>query len=156
MGLLITLLIIISILILISIRVVYDYQKGIKFTLGKFTSVVSGGITLVFPIIQTMKKVDIRVRTIDVPKQECITKDNVTVTVDAVAYYRIIDAQKVILNVENYYYATSQLAQTTMRNVVGEVTLDELLANRESISEKIKEIVDRDTDPWGIDVVGST
>jgi len=153
MSLILISLSILAFILLISIRVVYDYQEGIKFTLGRFTNVVGGGITFVIPILQTMKKVDIRVRTIDVPKQECITKDNVTVTVDAVAYYKIKDAKRVILNVENYFYATSQLSQTTMRNVIGEVTLDELLANRESISEKIKNIVDRDTDPWGIEVV---
>ena len=129
-----------------------EYERGIKFTLGRYSSAMGPGLNLVIPIFQTYQKVDIRVKTIDVPKQDCITKDNVSVTVDAVAYYFISDVKKSILDVEDFYYAISQLAQTTMRNVIGEVTLDELLANRDKIAERIQEIVDKDSDPWGLKV----
>ncbi len=138
--------------LLLSIKVVYEYEKGIKFTLGKFTSIMEPGLNIVIPIIQTSVKVDMRVKTIDVPKQECITKDNVSVNVDAVTYYYVFDIKKAILGVENFYYAISQLSQTTMRDVIGSVTLDELLANREAISDKIKDIIDKVSDEWGLKV----
>jgi regulator of protease activity HflC (stomatin/prohibitin superfamily) len=129
-----------------------EYERGIKFTLGKFSSLMGPGINFVLPIIQSSQKVDIRVKTVDVPKQDCITKDNVSVNVDAVAYYYVYDVKKAILDVEDFYYAISQLAQTTMRDVVGEVTLDELLANRDEISNKIRGIIDKASDPWGLKV----
>jgi regulator of protease activity HflC (stomatin/prohibitin superfamily) len=138
--------------ILISIRQVNQYQRGVKFTLGKYTGTIEPGWRLVIPIFQSMMKVDMRVKAVDVPNQEAITKDNVSVMINAVIYYRVSDAAKAILEVENFYYATSQLAQTTMRNAVGEVTLDHLLQNREEVSTNISVIIDKATDPWGIKV----
>jgi len=139
-------------LILISIREIKQYERGVRFTLGKFTSIAEPGWRIVLPIFQKMAKVDIRTKAVDVPDQEAITEDNISVTINAVIYYAVKDANKAIIEVENYYYAVSQLAQTTMRNLVGEVTLDSLLKNREQIAAKIKESVDVATDPWGIDV----
>ena len=145
-------LIFVAIILLISIRQVNEYQRGVKFQFGKFLRVVSPGWRIILPIIQSMMKVDMRVKAVDVPLQEAITKDNVSAKINAVIYYRVTDAEKAILAVENFLYATSQLAQTTMRNVVGQLELDELLANREAAAQKIKDIVDRATDPWGIRV----
>ncbi len=140
------------ILIVVSIKQINQYERGVKFTLGKFTSEMDPGWRLVFPVIQSYQKVDMRVRAVDVPDQEAITKDNISVTVNAVIYYRISSANKAILEVENVYYAVSQLAQTTMRNIVGEVDLDQLLSNRDSIAERIRIIVDKATDVWGVQV----
>lgn len=144
----------ILIVILISIKQVNQYQRGVKFTLGRYTGMVNPGWRIILPIIQSMTKVDIRVKAVDVPLQEAITKDNVSAKINAVIYYQVSDASKAILEVENFWYAVSQLAQTTMRNVVGELELDELLANREQAAKRIKEIVDEATDPWGIKVNG--
>jgi len=141
-----------GLIILISIRQVNEYERGVKFMLGKYTHMVNPGWRIVLPIIQSMTKVDLRVKAVDVPLQEAITKDNISAKINAVIYYRVSDAAKAILQVENFFYATSQLAQTTMRNVVGELELDELLANREAAAAKIKHIVDTATDPWGIKV----
>jgi len=138
--------------IFISLRVVKEYERGVKFTLGKFTSIMKPGLNLVIPVFQTYTKVDIRVRTVDVPDQEAITKDNVSARINAVIYYQVTDSKKAIIEVEDFIYAVGQLAQTTMRNIVGEVTLDDLLGNRDMISKKIKKIVDEATDPWGIKV----
>ncbi|MBT6691571.1 slipin family protein [Candidatus Parcubacteria bacterium] len=149
----IVLLIVVIFVLLISIRQVNQYERGIKFQLGKYRRTIEPGWRLVFPIFQSMTKVDIRVKAVDVPDQDAITKDNVTVNVNAVLYYKVVAADKAILEVEHYYYAVSQLAQTTMRDVVGEVTLDELLSNRDEISQRIQQIVDKATDPWGIKVV---
>lgn len=149
MGFIIVLIII---LILTSIRQVDEYERGIKFTLGKFSKIMEPGWNLVFPIFQSFKKVDIRTKAVDVPEQDAITRDNVSIRINAVIYYKIFDASKAILEVENFYYAVSQLAQTTMRNAVGEVSLDELLSERDMISKKICEIIDKATDPWGIKV----
>ena len=143
---------IIAIIILSSIRQINEYERGIKFTRGKFSSVMNPGWNVVLPIFQSFKKVDIRTKAVDVPEQDAITKDNVSVRINAVIYYKIFDASKAILAVENFYYAVSQLAQTTMRNAVGEVDLDELLSERETISNKICAIIDKATDPWGIKV----
>lgn len=140
------------ILLFSSIREVKQYERGVKFSLGKFTSLAEPGWRLVIPIFQKMVKVDVRVKAVDVPDQEAITADNISVTMNAVIYYRIEDASRAILAVENFYYAISQLAQTTMRNAVGEVTLDELLKNREKIAASIEVVVDKASDPWGIDV----
>ena len=139
-------------IILISIRQINQYQRGVKFTLGKYSGTIEPGWRLVIPVFQSMMKVDMRVKAVDVPNQEAITKDNVSVMINAVIYYRVSDASKAILEVENFYYATSQLAQTTMRNAVGEVTLDHLLQNREEVSTNISVIIDKATDPWGIKV----
>jgi len=142
----------ILVVIFISIRQVNQYQRGVKFQFGKFKQLVNPGWRLVFPIIQSMMKVDIRTKAVDVPLQEAITRDNVSAKINAVIYYKVADAGKAILEVENFGYAVSQLAQTTMRNVVGEMELDELLANRDAAAKRIKEIVDVATDPWGIKV----
>ena len=146
------LIVFIIVLLLVSIRQIDEYERGVKFTLGKFTKIMKPGWRLVFPVFQSYRKVDIRTKAVDVPEQEAITKDNVSVKINAVIYYKIFDASKSILAVENYYYAVSQLAQTTMRNVVGSVTLDELLSEREKLSNQICEIIDAATDPWGIKV----
>lgn len=139
-------------IILISLRQINQYERGVKFTMGRYTGMVNPGWRIIIPIFQSMKKVDIRVKAVDVPDQECITKDNVTVRVNAVIYYKVADAGKAIIEVENFYYAISQFAQTTMRNIVGEVELDTLLGERDKISDRIQEIVDKATDPWGIKV----
>ncbi|NQT49251.1 slipin family protein [Candidatus Kuenenbacteria bacterium] len=138
--------------IVISLRQINAYQRGVMFTMGRFTGIKKAGWRIVFPVFQQMTKVDMRTKAVDVPDQKAITKDNISVGVNAVIYYKVVDADKAVLEVENFYYATSQLAQTTMRNVVGEVELDDLLSQREKISEKIKLIVDKATDPWGIRV----
>lgn len=144
--------ILILIVLVSSIKVVNQYERGVVLTLGKFTGVREPGLRLLFPFIQTMRRVDIRSTPIDVPKQEVITKDNVTVNIDAVVYFRVVDAAKAVLETVNYTYATSQFAQAALRDVAGTAELDELLSNRESMSEKIKEIVDSETAVWGIDV----
>ena len=148
----IAILIILLIIILKSIVQVNEYERGIKFSFGKFNKTMNPGWNFVIPIFQSYKKVDIRIKAVDVPEQDAITKDNVSVRINAVIYYKIFDASKAILEVENFYYAVSQLAQTTMRNVVGSVSLDELLAEREKLSESICKIIDEATDPWGIKV----
>lgn len=147
--------IIIALLVLFiaSIRQINQYERGVKFTLGKFTGMMEPGWRLVIPVFQTYRKVDIRVKAVDVPDQNAITRDNVSVTVNAVIYYKVSSAEKAVIEVENYFYAISQYAQTTMRNIVGEVTLDELLAGRETIANRIKEIVDKETDAWGLKVI---
>lgn len=142
----------IIVLLVVLIRQVKQYERGVMFTMGRFSSIKNPGWRIVIPVFQSMTKVDMRVKAVDVPSQEAITKDNVSAKVNAVIYYKVRDAGKAIIEVENYYYAVSQLAQTTMRNVVGETTLDELLGNRDQISKKIEEIVDKASDPWGIDV----
>lgn len=139
-------------LLLASIRQINQYERGLKFTMGRFTGIMEPGWRLVIPIFQSYRKVDMRVKAVDVPDQNAITKDNVSVAVNAVIYYKVSSAEKAILEVENFFYAISQYAQTTMRNIVGEVTLDELLSSREAIANRIKEIVDQETDAWGLKV----
>ncbi|MCK5787045.1 MAG: slipin family protein [Candidatus Sabulitectum sp.] len=143
---------IIGLLILSSLRILKEYQRGVVFRLGKVIGIKGPGLILVFPIIDSLKKVDLRVITMDIPPQDVITRDNVSVKVNAVTYYRVVDPKKAILEVTNYMYATNQLAQTTLRSVLGEATLDELLANRDEINGKLQDILDRMTDPWGIKV----
>ncbi|MFP4111912.1 MAG: SPFH domain-containing protein [Candidatus Woesearchaeota archaeon] len=138
--------------LLASIRVVNEYERGVRFFFGKYIGMVDPGLRLVLPLLMTWEKVDMRVKAVDVPDQDAITKDNVSISVNAVLYYKISSAEKAILEVEDYNYAVSQLSQTTMRDVVGEVTLDQLLSQRESISKRIKQIVDIATDPWGIKI----
>lgn len=135
-----------------GVRIVKQYERGIILTLGKYTGTRNPGLNLIIPIVQTMMKVDIRSTPVDVPKQEVITKDNVTVGVDAIVYFRAIDPAKAYLETTNYTYATAQFAQAALRDVVGNVELDELLSKREEISDQIKTIVDTETDKWGIDV----
>lgn len=141
-----------GLLILSGIKVINQYERGVVLTLGKYTGIRQPGLRVVVPIFQRMIKVDIRSTPIDVPKQEIITKDNVTVNVDAVVYLRVIEASKAVLETTNYVYATSQFAQAALRDVTGNADMDELLSKREEISQKIKEIVDAETDKWGIDV----
>ncbi len=144
--------IVIIVILFVSIRQVNQYERGVMFTMGKFSGVKEPGWRLVVPVFQAMRKVDMRVKAVSVPVQKAITKDNISVQVDAVIYYEVKDAGRAILAVEDFYYAVSQLAQTTMRNVVGEVELDELLAQRDTISEKIKKIVLHTTEAWGVQV----
>jgi regulator of protease activity HflC (stomatin/prohibitin superfamily) len=138
--------------LLSGLKVIKQYERGVVLTLGKFTGVRQPGLRIVIPIFQTLARVDIRSTPIDVPKQEVITKDNVTVGVDAVVYFRVIDAPKAVLETTNYVYATSQFAQAALRDVAGNADMDELLSKREEISQQIKVIVDAQTDQWGIDV----
>ncbi len=140
------------ILLVVSIKQVNEYQRGVMFTLGKYSGTKMPGWRIVIPIFQSMRKVDIRIKAVDVPDQEALTKDNISVHINAVIYYKVSSAEKAIIQVENFYYATSQLAQTTMRNIVGETTLDMLLQNREEISTNIRNIVEKLTDPWGITI----
>lgn len=141
----------IGVLVLI-VRQINQYERGVLFTMGRFTSIQEPGWRLVIPVFQSMQKVDMRVKAVDVPEQKAITRDNIPVGVNAVIYYKVADASKAVLEVENFFVAMSQLAQTTMRNVVGEVELDELLASRDKISGRIRDIVDASSDPWGIKV----
>jgi regulator of protease activity HflC (stomatin/prohibitin superfamily) len=151
-GLLNPIVIAVILIVLASLKVVKEYERGVRFTLGKYTGMMKPGLRMVIPVIQSWERVDLRVKAVDVPDQDCITKDNVSVRVNAVLYFKVAEAEKAIIGVENYFYATSQLSQTTMRDIVGEVTLDELLRERDEISKKIKMIVDKATDPWGIKV----
>lgn len=151
-GFTIFIVIVIAILIVTGVRIVNQYERGVILTLGRYTGMKDPGLRFLIPIIQQMTKVDVRSMPIDVPKQEIITKDNVTVGVDAVVYLRVINASKAVLETTNYVYATSQFAQAALRDVTGNADLDELLSKREEISLKIKEIVDSETDKWGIDV----
>lgn len=146
------LIILIIIVLMTSVKQINQYERGILFTCGKFSRVLEPGWRLVLPIFQFFKKVDIRTKAVDVPEQEAITKDNVSVKINAVVYYRVNDPGKAICEVEDFYYAVSQLAQTTMRNIVGSVTLDELLSEREKISTDICSVIDKATDAWGIKV----
>ena len=141
------------IFVLGGLKVVHQYERGVRFTLGKFSSIMNPGLNFVFPILQSWQKVDVRVAVVDVPDQDCMTKDNVSVRVNAVLYYKITGSKDAILEVEDYHYAVSQLAQTTMRDVVGEVDLDNLLSNRDAVSNRIQSLVDKASDPWGIKVV---
>ena len=153
MGVLIAILLIVAIVIAIaSIKVVDQYQRGVVLTLGKFSGIREPGLRFVLPVIQRIIMVDIRSTPIDVPKQEIITKDNVTAGVDAIVYFRVVDAPKAVLETTNYVYATSQFAQAALRDVTGNFELDDLLSKREVISQQIKDIVDSQTDQWGIDV----
>ena len=138
--------------VLAGIKVINQYERGVVLTLGRFTGIREPGLRVVIPIFQLLIKVDVRSTPIDVPKQEIITKDNVTIGVDAVVYLRVIDAGKAVLETTNYIYATSQFAQAALRDVTGNADMDELLSKREEMSQKIKEIVDSETDKWGIDV----
>ena len=146
-------LIIAVVIVLISIRQVNQYEKGLKFLFGKYYKTMEPGWRLVWPIIQGHEKVDMRTKAVDVPDQNAITRDNVSITVNAVIYYRVVSAEKAILEIENFRYAMSQYAQTTMRNVVGEATLDELLAGRDKIADRIKEIVAETAASWGLAVL---
>ena len=144
--------IVVLILLSAAIKIVREYERGGVFRLGRFVGVRGPGLVLIIPFIENMRKVDLRVITMDVPQQECITLDNVTVRVDAVIYFRVVDAADAILKVLDYVKATSLLAATTLRNVVGQSTLDELLGQRDRLNEKLQTVVDEGTNPWGIKV----
>lgn len=152
MGFLIFVIVVVVIFILSGLKVINQYQRGVVLTLGKFTGVRQPGLRIVIPIFQRLIRVDVRSTPIDVPKQEVITRDNVTAGVDAVVYFRVLDPAKSVLETTNYVYATSQFAQAALRDVTGNFELDELLSKRQEISDKIKEIVDAQTSQWGIDV----
>ena len=145
-------LIVVGIILLCSIRQINEYERGILFQFGKYKKILTPGWKIVLPIIQSFTKVDVRTKAVDVPEQDAITKDNVTIRINAVIYYKVFDAAKAIIAVERFQYAVSQLAQTTMRNAVGAVSLDELLTERDKISSEICRIIDEATDPWGIKV----
>ncbi len=145
-------LVIIAIIALSSIKQVNEYERGLLYVMGHFVKVLNPGWHVIWPIFQSFQKVDIRTKAVDVPEQEAITRDNVSIKINAVLYYNVFDAGKAINEVEHFNYAVSQLAQTTMRNAVGAVTLDELLSEREKISSEICAIIDKATDPWGIKV----
>ena len=140
------------VLLIVMIKQVNQYERGIVLTFGKYSKTWGPGWHILIPIFQRLIKVDIRVKAVDVPDQEAITKDNIPVRINAVIYFKVLNAEKAVLEVEDFFYAVSQLAQTTMRNAVGEVTLDELLASKSEISQKIKTEVDAASDAWGIDV----
>ncbi len=142
----------IGFIVLISLKIINQYERGVVLTLGRFTGIRSPGLRLVVPVFQRMIRVDVRTNTIDIPKQEVITKDNVTVNVDAVVYFKVLDAQKAILEVSNFIYASSQFAQAALRDVTGNVELDALLGKRDEVSAQIKAIVDTQTEKWGIDI----
>jgi len=144
--------VVVVVLLSAAIKVVREYERVGVFRLGRFVGLRGPGLVLIIPFIETVRKVDLRIVTMDVPQQECISVDNVTVRVDAVVYFRVVNAADAILKVLDYVKATSLLSQTTLRNVVGQSTLDELLAQRDRLNDKIKTIVDEGTDPWGIKV----
>ena len=135
-----------------SMKIVQEYERGVIFRLGRVIGAKGPGMFFIIPIVDRMVKVDLRVVTLDVPTQEAITKDNVTIRLNAVAYFRVLDPVAAVVNVENYLLATSQIAQTTLRNVIGQVELDELLAEREKINNRLQQIIDEATEPWGIKV----
>ena len=144
--------VVVVILLSAAIKIVREYERGGVFRLGRFVGLRGPGLVLIIPFIENIRKVDLRVITMDVPQQECITVDNVTVRVDAVIYFRVVEASDAILKVLDYVKATSLLAATTLRNVVGQSTLDELLGQRDRLNEKIQSVVDEGTNPWGIKV----
>lgn len=152
MGFMITVVLIVAFFVLSGLKVINQYEKGVVLTLGKFTGIREPGLRVILPIIQRMIRIDVRTNTIDVPKQEVITKDNVTVNIDAVVYFKVVDAEKAVLAVNNFIYASSQFAQAALRDVTGNVELDALLGKRDEISAQIKQIVDSQTEKWGIDI----
>ncbi len=140
------------ILILAFLREVKQYERGVVLTMGRFTGIRNPGWSIIIPVFQRMEKVDMRVKAVDVPDQKVITKDNVSASINAVIYYKVSDAAKAVLEVENFFHAVSQLAQTTMRNIVGGAELDEVLSQRDELSARIQSIIDKETDEWGITV----
>ena len=148
----ITLVLVFLLVVIPGVRVINQYERGVVQRLGRFRKILDPGLHVIIPYIDIMRNVDVRTTPMDVPKQEVITKDNVTVNVDAVVYFRVIDAKKAVFETTNYTYATSTFAQTALRDVTGNFDLDELLSKRNEISKQIKEIVDAQTDKWGIDI----
>lgn len=152
MALLVVLFTLVIMVIIPGVRIINQYERGVVLRLGKFSRILNPGFRVILPYIDKMIKVDVRTTPMDIPKQEVITRDNVTVNVDAVVYARVIDAQKAVLETTNYTYATSTFAQTALRDVTGNFDLDEILSKRDEISAQIREIVDTQTDRWGIDI----
>jgi regulator of protease activity HflC (stomatin/prohibitin superfamily) len=150
---LITIVVLAVVLVPQMVKILREYERAVVFRLGKFLKVKGPGLVLLIPFIDKIERVDMRVLTINVERQEVITKDNVTVEVDGIVFFRVVDAEKALIQVERYVDATTWLSQTTLRSIIGQVELDELLVERESINKKIQEIIDRQTDPWGIKVV---
>ncbi len=144
--------VIVGLILASAIRILKEYERGVVFRLGRLIGEKGPGLILLIPIIDKMQKVSLRLVTLDVPPQDVITRDNVSIKVNAVVYFRVMDSNNAVVQVENYLYATSQLSQTTLRSVLGQVELDELLAEREKINERLQDILDRQTDPWGIKV----
>jgi len=148
----ITIVIFLSVFLPQMFKIMREYERGVVFRLGKYQSTKGPGFIILIPFIDKVERVDLRVLTINVDKQEAITKDNVTVNVDAITFFRVVDAEKAVIQVERYIAATSMLAQTTLRSVIGQFELDEILAEREKINKKIQDIIDKQTDPWGVKV----
>lgn len=149
---LIVLIVLVVMFLAAAIRILNEYERGVIFRLGRVLDVKGPGLIILIPVVDRMVKVDMRTITMDVPPQDVITRDNISIKVNAVVYFKVMDANDAVINVENYLYATSQLAQTTLRSVCGQVELDELLSQREKINLQIQEILDRSTEPWGIKV----
>ena len=143
---------VIAALVVSAIKVLNEYERGVTFTLGRYTGIKGPGLIIVIPFIQSIMRVDLRTVVMDVPPQDVITRDNVSVKVNAVVYFRVMDSLKAIVEVENFHYATSQLAQTTLRSVLGQVDLDDLLSRREHLNQELQQILDQRTDPWGVKV----
>lgn len=145
--------VLLAVFILFSgIRMLYQYERGVVFTLGKFTSIREPGLTFLFPVVQTMRKVDMRIKTAEVPRQEVITKDNIPILVNAVVYYKVISPESAIIKIEDYMFAIRQYTQAALRDVIGNSDMDFFLQEREKIASSIKEIVDSETSEWGLDV----
>ena len=152
MSVIVVIVVLVLILMSLSVRVLNEYERGVTFSLGRFTGVKGPGLVILWPVVQKMTKVDLRVIVLDVPKQDVILRDNVSVKVNAVVYFRIVDPAKSIIQVENVFQATSQLAQTTLRSVLGQHEMDDLLAQREKLNTDIQRILDQSTEQWGIKV----
>ncbi|CAN5629873.1 slipin family protein [soil metagenome] len=135
-----------------AIKITQEYERGVVFRLGRFVGIRGPGLILLIPFVERMVKVDLRILTLDIPSQEVITRDNVTVKVNAVAYFRALDPERVVLEVNDYIRATSQIAQTTLRSILGQSELDELLSERDQINDRLQEIIDEQTEPWGVKV----
>lgn len=148
----IVILVIVFLIIMSGLKILYEYERGVIFRLGRIIGVRGPGFIIVIPFLERMVRVSLRLVTMDVPPQDVITKDNVSVKVNAVVYFRVVEPNRAILQVENYLYATSQLAQTTLRSILGQVELDELLSEREKLNVKLQEVLDKQTDAWGIKV----
>ena len=148
----IVVLVIVFLIVLSGLKILYEYERGVIFRLGRIVGVRGPGFIIVIPFLERMVRVSLRLVTMDVPPQDVITKDNVSVKVNAVVYFRVVEPNRAILQVENYLYATSQLAQTTLRSILGQVELDELLSEREKLNVKLQEVLDKQTDAWGIKV----
>ena len=149
---LVLLIVVVVFIITSAVKILMEYERGVIFRLGRFSRTGGPGLTLIIPFIEQLRRVDLRLVTMDVPPQDVITRDNVSVKVNAVLYFRVLKPEDAVINVEDFLYATSQLAQTTLRSVLGQAQLDELLSAREKINEELQTILDRQTDPWGIKV----